>query len=383
MPAALFVTTVDITLEAFLLPFARHLREQRWRVDALAVGATGNPTLADSFDQRSDVSWSRNPLAPGNLLGAAGRVREVVEAGCYDLVWVHTPVAGWVTRYALRARGGIPVVYTAHGFHFYRGQGPLAHSLFRTMERVAAPWTADLVTVNDEDFAAAGLLGLPAERVHLVRGIGVDTGVFSPDAATDSTRARIRQDLRIPADAVVVTMIAEFNANKRHALALRALSRVRDPRVTLVLVGSGPLEASVLDAIRASGLDDRVVLTGYRRDIPDLLAASDLLLLCSEREGLNRSALEAMSSGVPVIGTPTRGIADAIGPDEAGWVATSSDPTALAAAIDAAAGSEAERARRAVAARERAVREFSLDRVMAAYDSIFASTLARTQGAMR
>ncbi len=379
MPAALFVTTVDITLEAFLVPFAQHFRAEGWRVDALANGAPANAHIASSFDHRFDITWSRNPLAPGNLFGAASRVRAVVRHGGYDIVHVHTPIAAWVTRYALRLlpRASRPVViYTAHGFHFYRGQTWLHHTLFRAMERIAAPWTTELVTINAEDFQSARTLGLPDERVHLIPGIGVDTQAFAPDAVDPAVRARVREGLGAASDAVVVTMIAEFTANKRHALALRALAHVRDARVVLLLVGTGTLESAVRAEARERGLEGRVVFAGYRRDIPELLAASDLLLLCSAREGLNRAALEAMASGVPVIGTATRGIADAIGDDEAGWVVRNGGPAALAEVIDAAAGDAAERTARGRGARQRAVREFSLEHIIDAYEVLYAEALA-------
>ncbi len=125
----------------------------------------------------------------------------------------------------------------------------------------------------------------------------------------------------------------------------------------------------------ALGISKRIRWTGYRRDIPAVLAASDALVLCSEREGLNRSVLEAMSSGKPVIGTNTRGIADAITP-ETGWLAEKNDPASLAAAISAAAGDREECRRRGAAGRERAVAEFALPRIIDAYEELYREALA-------
>ena len=101
MTSALFVTTVPITLEAFLLPFADHFRAEGWHIDALANGATADANLDGHFDQRFDVAWSRNPLSPSNLFGTSQRIREIVVAGGYDIVHVHTPIAAFVARYAL------------------------------------------------------------------------------------------------------------------------------------------------------------------------------------------------------------------------------------------------------------------------------------------
>lgn len=200
MPSALFVTTVPITLEAFLLPFADHFRAKGWRVDALANGARSDSRLDGRFDARFDAPWSRDPLSPSNLFGAAPVVRRAVEDGGYDIVHVHTPVASFVTRYALRSlRGrakGPVVIYTCHGFHFYRGQAALPHAVFRAFERMAAPWTDYLVTVNREDLEAARALGgLPGERVRYIPGIGVDCERFAPGIVPAAEAARVREEL--------------------------------------------------------------------------------------------------------------------------------------------------------------------------------------------
>jgi glycosyltransferase involved in cell wall biosynthesis len=388
MPSALFVTTVPITLEAFLLPFADHFRAAGWRVDALANGATTNPQLDGHFDSRFDVAWSRNPLAPSNLLGTSRCVREIVVAGGYDIIHVHTPIASFVTRWALRrerlAPGGPRVIYTCHGFHFYRGQSPLPHAFFRTLERSAAHWTDYLVTVNQQDFEAAlRFSGIAAGRVRLIPGIGVDTTRFAPGAIPAEKVATVRAELlgesgrEEAGSRVLVTMVAELTANKRHALALDALARTREGGIQLALVGTGPIEDDIRNQVSRLGLEDRVMFASYRTDIPAVLSASDALLLTSEREGLNRSCLEAMSSGIPVIGTDTRGITDAVGEDQrAGWLAPHSGAAALARAIDEAASDPAERARRGAAARERAQRLFALPIIVHAYEELYGEALA-------
>ena len=379
MPSALFVTTVASTLEAFLLPLADHFRADGWRVDALANGASSTAGVADHFDERFDVQWSRNPLAPSNLLCTSRRVRRIVSENGYDIVHVHTPIAAFVTRYALRSlpRKTRPVViYTAHGFHFYAGQHALPHALYRTMERVAARWTDFLVTVNREDLDAARVLGgVAPDRVRYIPGIGVDTSLYAPDAVPPAEAARIRAELGASPDQFLVTMIAEFGAVKRHWFALRAFGEVHDPRIVLALIGEGPLEAEVRAEVERAGLSSRVCFAGYRPDVPAVLVASDALLLVSGREGLNRSVLEAMATERPVLGTRTRGITDAIG-DDGGWIVPKDDPAALARALDAAAADPREVERRGRAARERVQAKFSLDRIVNEYDGLYREALA-------
>jgi glycosyltransferase involved in cell wall biosynthesis len=378
-PSALFVTTVPITLEAFLVPFAERFRSHGWRIDALANGATANDRIAGAFDNRYDISWSRNPLSPGNLLGTASKIREIVGQGRYDIVHVHTPIAAFVTRYALRDRSVATrpsVIYTAHGFHFYEGGSPASNFVYRRFERAAAPWTDFLVTINAEDYAAArDLAGIHPERVRYIPGIGVDTDLYAPGSVPADEVACVRTELNIERHAFMLTMIAEFGAVKRHEHLLNAFAHVKDPHAVLVLVGNGPLESTLREKAVALGLAPRIRWAGYRRDIPAVLAASDALVLCSEREGLNRSVLEAMAAGRPVIGTQTRGIADAVTP-ETGWIVPKHDLAALAAAIREAAANRDETARRGVAARERAVAEFALPRIIDAYEELYREALA-------
>ncbi len=376
--SALFVTTVPITLEAFLLPFARRFRQHGWRVDALSNGASASPALDGEFDHRFDVAWSRNPLAPSNLLGTAARVRAIVAEGRYDIVHVHTPIAAFVTRFALRRLRGDDrpaVIYTAHGFHFYSGQAWLPHALYRTLERIAARWTDYLVTINAEDFDAARALGgINPSHVRFIPGIGVDLARYGDDAVNPAETAAVRTGLSIAADAFVLSMIAEFAPVKRHRLLLDAFALTQTPGAVLVLVGDGPLEEQVRGYAESLGIADRVRFAGYRRDIPAVLAASDALALVSAREGLPRSVLEALAAGRPVIGTSTRGITDAVG-DTAGWIVPA-EAAALAAAIDAAAIDPAETRRRGEAARVRAAREFSLDAVIADYEELYREAVA-------
>jgi glycosyltransferase involved in cell wall biosynthesis len=377
-PALLLVTTVPITLDVFLTPYARHFHELGWRVDALANGATSIATLADPFDHRYDVHWTRSPLSPANF-GTARRVSELVMAERYDIVHVHTPVAAFITRFALRtlpAASRPTVIYTAHGFHFYQGQARLPHLLYRSMERLAAGWTDYLVTLNREDERAArAFTRIPPVRVRRIPGIGVDVDLYAEGAVSAEQIDGVRQELDVPPDAFMLTMIAEFSPVKRHEHLLKALERVRDERVVVVFVGDGPLETHIRKHVEAAGLTGSVRFAGYRSDIAAVLAASDALALVSEREGLPRSILEAMAAGRPIVGTDIRGITDAVG-DDAGWIVPRHDVDALARAIEEAAADPVMTARRGHAARARALREFALTRIIGEYEDLYREALA-------
>jgi len=375
--SAIFVTTVAVTLEAFLLPLADRLRSAGWRVDALANGAPDRPALAAHFNRLLDIAWSRSPLDPRNLIGTTRQIRRIVADADYDIVHVHTPVAAFVTRLALRSR--VPqscpsVIYTAHGFHFFAGQNPLKYAAYRSTERVAARWTDYLVTVNREDYGAARGFGtIDADSVRLIPGVGVDTQVYQPRDEGLRIAPSIRDDLGIARDAFMLTVVAELSPVKRHLHLFKALALIRDPRVVLVIVGTGPHESSLREQARTLGIEARLRWAGYRTDVARILSESDALVLCSQREGLNRSILEAMASGLPIIGTQTRGIADLITP-ETGWVVPKDDVAALAAGIMSAVGDPCSR-EKGRAGRRRVIEAYSLPQITSAYEELYHEAL--------
>jgi glycosyltransferase involved in cell wall biosynthesis len=309
MPSLLMVATVPDTLRGFLLPFAEHFRRRGFRVDAMAAGVSGCPDSVAAFDRVWEVAWSRNPLDLRNL-AVARRVREV--ATRYDLVHVHTPVASFVTRLALRGRprtGRPRVIYTAHGFHFYRGGPRLRGLAFRVLEQLAGRWTDYLVVINREDEEAARRM-LSAERVRYMPGIGVDLDRYAPAAVSETDVSRVRRELALGAASRLFLMIAEFIPRKRHRDALAAFARLDRPDARLAFAGTGPLVDEMQRRAAELGVADRVHFLGLRRDIPALVRASVAVLLPSQQEGLPRSAMESMSLGVPVVGSRIRGTAD-------------------------------------------------------------------------
>lgn len=314
MPGLLMVTTVPDTLEGFLLPFAEHFRRQGFRVDAMARGVSSRPACVRAFDQVWEMDWSRNPFSPANLFGGPQRVRKIVASQRYDLVHVHTPVAAFVTRFALRglrAAGRTRVIYTAHGFHFYKGCPSLRAAAFRTLEKLAGNWTDYLVVINREDQEAAERSRLVAQgRVRFMPGIGVDTDLYHPDAISAGDITRVRSELNLTPQDRLFVMVAEFIPRKRHRDALQAFARLNRPDALLALAGSGPCVEEMRQLADKLGISARVRFLGFRKDIPTLIRAAACLLLPSEQEGLPRSILECLSLGVPAIGCRIRGVAD-------------------------------------------------------------------------
>ncbi len=269
-------------------------------MDGAARGAAEATDIAGRFDALYSIEWSRSPLDVTGMIAAARRLRELVRRNRYDIVHVHTPIAAFVTRAALgwrRHGSGPSVIYTAHGFHFMPGRKRHVNLLFQSAEKIAGLWTDYLVTINRTDEAAARRLRLvPPARVRYMPGIGIDPEHYAPsDVASDEP---------------VFLMIAEFTANKRHCDVIAALARMQNRSGRLMLLGEGPTEAAIRAQVQAAGLSDRVEFAGLQRDVRPWIQKARALVLPSFREGLPRSVMEALSSGVPVIGSQIRGISD-------------------------------------------------------------------------
>jgi glycosyltransferase involved in cell wall biosynthesis len=337
MPSLLMASTVPVTLRAFLAPLARHFRSLGWRVDAMARDVSGSSECLTAFDRCWDVPWSRTPWNPRNLLQAVPEVREIVAREGYDLVHVHTPVAGFVTRFALRHRaheGQPKVIYTAHGFHFYRGGPPVRNAIYRGLEKVAGRWTDALVVMNREDESAAHHHGLiPPERLRFMHGIGVDTAEYASRGVRPVQVERLQEELRLPPFSEMLLMVAELIPRKRPDDVIRALSRMEHRHAQLIIAGTGPLRGGLARLAGELSIADRVHFLGFRRDIPVLLRASRALVLASEHEGLPRSIMEAMCMETPVIGARIRGIEDLLD-DGCGFLVEKGDVDGLARAMD-------------------------------------------------
>jgi glycosyltransferase involved in cell wall biosynthesis len=336
-PGLLIVATVDNFLRDFLLPFGRHYRALGWRVDALAARDETYAECAAVFDHVWDIDWTRDPTRLSGLPKQLRTVREIVARGRYDIVHVHTPIAALVTRLALRRRDpleGPRVIYTAHGFHFSADRATPGTAAFLVAEKLAGRWTDELVVINRADNLAAERWRLvPADRLHLMPGIGLDMGRYRANQVTPADIATVRNGLGLsPTDALFL-MIAEFTANKRHADAILALQRLRRADVHLAVAGrEGPTLPATRRLIAEHGLDRQVHILGFRHDIPALIRASVATVLVSGREGLPRSVMESLSLATPVIGTDIRGVSDLLS-DSGGILVKVGDVNAIAQAM--------------------------------------------------
>ena len=370
----LIVTTVPVTIRGFLLPFIDHFQSLGWQVDGMAQGISQDSECVAACDRVWDIQWSRNVLDPRNLLSGVKRVKEVVAQGDYDLVHVHTPIAAFVTRYALKNMDKPKVVYTAHGFHFYQGGSAIKNAIFFNLEKLAGNWTDYLVTINHEDETAAKKHNfLPAERIYYTRGIGVDTNRYASNQVAEEDVAQVRQELNLDSSDILLLCIAEFTPRKRHQDLLNALAKLNNPLVHVALAGEGPLEEEIKQLAKKLNIDKQVHFLGFRKDIPTLIQAASAVLLVSQQEGLPRSIMEAMCLNTPVIGSNIRGTQDLL-EDGCGLLVELGDTDGLARAMAQIVEDPESAAKIAQKAKDKIV-DYDIEQIIEEYNKIFALAL--------
>lgn len=240
-----------------------------------------------------------------------------------DVIHCNTPIGGVIGRivgYKYKKK----VIYTAHGFHFYKGAPLLNWLLFYPIELLLAHFTDVLITINKEDYEIARKFKLKKNgKAYYVPGVGVDVEKFSNK--NNDIRSQKRAELSIPLDAIVVIAVGRLDLNKNNSILIEAISRIKNDNLHLIICGEGEQRTKLEKIINIEKLDKRVHLLGNRNDVADLYKASDIFALSSLREGLSRSIMEAMASGLPCVVSKIRGNSDLIENEIGGYLYDAKD----------------------------------------------------------
>ena len=204
---------------------------------------------------------------------------------------------------------GTRVIYTAHGFHFYKGAPAHKWITFYNIEKFMSNFTDILVTMNNEDYRIA-LNKFNAKKTFKVNGVGVNID----DYIYRGSCKDVRKELGLDENDVVVTVIAELSKRKNQMQVIKAFENLIEEydNIKLLLVGDGNLYNEFNTYIKMNKLDKHIRLLGFRKDISKILNATDIVGLFSYHEGLPKNIMEAMASKKPVICTDIRGNNDLI-----------------------------------------------------------------------
>ncbi|UWP76142.1 glycosyltransferase [Lacticaseibacillus paracasei] len=245
------------------------------------------------------------------------QLREVIRNKHIDIIHSQSPIGGVLSRIAGFLEHTLNI-YTAHGFHFFKG-APLKYWLvFFPIEYSLSFVTDLLITINDEDYARAR--HMHAKIVAQIPGVGVD--VDAAMAVSKSQRAEIRQSVRgelgLSPDDFMILNIGELSHRKNQIMLLRAMSQLGQQNVHVFLAGIGPDELLLRQMASDLDIKQQVHFLGYRNDIRNLHYAADVNVFPSRQEGLALGGLESVVDGLYILGSNVRGIRDYIIDDDIG-----------------------------------------------------------------
>lgn len=367
------VCAVDFTAFHLLRPLFRAARADGWNVTfACADGPWAGQLRGEGFSHwRVPISRGHSPLAHAAAIARlAGHLRHDPP----DVVHTHTPIGGMIGRMAAMTWRG-PLVHTFHGLPFEIGDRSLTTRAFIAVERLLARRSTRFFSQARGDALRAVALGIARRDDLTVIGNGIDVDRWRPDA---EARERARAELGIPADAVVVLLAARLVREKGLIeLADAALALGDRAGVHFLIAGSSlPSDRTAVEtdldahAVR-SALGDRWRRLGHRADLGRLMRAADIFALPTYREGLPRSIIEAMASGLPVVASDISACRELVREGETGLLVPSRDAAALARALGALAADPEARARMGRRGREIAAAEHDERVVLARQLEIF------------
>jgi polysaccharide pyruvyl transferase WcaK-like protein/glycosyltransferase involved in cell wall biosynthesis len=305
----LFTATVDSHILNFHTPYLKYFKDNGYEVHVATNGTEKIPYC----DVKHTVSFERSPFRLNNLK-ARKQLKKIIDTEQFEIIHTHTPMGSVVTRLAAlnaRKKFNTRVIYTAHGFHFYDGAPVQNWLFFYPVEKYLARYTDTLITINQEDYQRAK--NKFKTRVEYVPGVGIDESKFK-FKMSKKEKSDLRKSLGLKDTDFVLIYAAELNKNKNQKMLIEAMSEIIkiNKNVHLLLPGNDSLNKFHGRLVRDYGLIMNVHILGHRTDVPHLLRISDVAISTSIREGLPVNILEAIYTGLPVIGTDCRGNKDLI-----------------------------------------------------------------------
>ena len=365
-----------ITLTRLLEGRGYHTRLVRGRegpdegnMDWLAEQLGVHPTLVSSMRRDPD---------PRDLL-ALSRLVSIIRRERPQIVHTHAAKGGTLGRLATLIafpRDRPLLVHTFHGHSLTGYFSTRAARSFLAIERWLARRTNVLVAVSNEVRDDLVQLGVADAGRFVVIPLGFDLGPFLDDSNRDRARRALRSEWSISEDNEVVALVARLVPIKRVDRFLRvARLLAHRPRARFVVIGDGELRERLVNSPDALALGSRLTWAGFRRNMPDVYFASDVVMLTSDNEGTPVSLIEAQAAAVPVVGTDVGGVRSAVQDGQSGILARPHDEQALADAVTAILDDRDLAAQFAATGRHHATATYTIDRLVDDHDALYRSRL--------
>lgn len=310
MKKVLIIAHVISHIKAFHIPYIEWFKSKGYEVHVLTNAQGAELPCCDKL---YDLDIERSPFSLKNLK-AIKEAKKIIDAEGYELVHCHTPMGGVIGRLSsIKARkNGTKVLYTAHGFHFYKGAPIINWLLYYTVEKILSFFTDCIITINEEDYRKASKsFATKKTAVEKISGVGVDISKFSP--LTKEEKQNLKKEYSYDGKLLLI-YAAEFIKRKNHKFLIDSISEISKahPNVKLLFCGTGILFERMQEYAKEKGVYDFIDFLGYRTDMPDLYGISDCILTSSYQEGLATNVIEGMATGLPAVATDIRGHRDVV-----------------------------------------------------------------------
>lgn len=285
-----------------------------------------------------DQHTYRSITALGDNMTAYKNLCKVIKEGNIEVIHCNTPVGGMVGRFAGKKHKVRKIIYTAHGFHFYKGAPLFNRTVLKWAEMLMAHWTDAIITMNGEDFEAAKKFRLrKGGKVYFVHGVGITLSDF---IGVGECRNDKRAELNLKDDDVALVSAGDLILRKDYATAIRAVALANNENLHYFICGRGPEKENLEALAKELGIENQIHFLGFRSDVKEIMAASDVFLFTTLQEGMPRSMMEAMATGLPCVASAIRGNVDLIENNENGYICAVKDASAFSKAICTLAGSK-------------------------------------------
>lgn len=323
----LYVASSFGHLASFHQPYMEWFAQRGCTVHA---AAGGEPCSLQGVSQYIPLPLEKSMFSPRNF-AAAMQLRRLIRKERYALVSLHTSLAAFFARLALLPAGAYrPVVMnTSHGYLFDRDTDRIKRMLLLGAERMTAPVTDWLLTMNRQDQEIAERYGL-GKNIIFTRGMGVDLARFAPPSPAEREAARAHLGIR-PGE-IALVYAAEFSGRKNQSMLIKAMRDLPE-HFLLLLPGRGALQEQCRTLAGTIGVRERIRFPGFVHGMEEYYRAADICVSASRIEGLPFNVMEAMACGLPAVVSNIKGHQDLIHDGENGYLYPFGDPAAFAEAV--------------------------------------------------
>ncbi|MEE0808925.1 MAG: glycosyltransferase family 4 protein [Acutalibacteraceae bacterium] len=301
-------------IKGFLLHDIELLQKFGYQVHCAANSKNSTSFDAEEFFKTQKVTFHNiefSSVSPFSrfTIKSAKQIKKLLKKEKFDVIHCHTPIAGIIVRImaASYRKKGCKIIYTTHGLAFPKGSGIKEKLVYGMVELLGSALSDAIITINNEDFCM--VKKMLCKKVYYINGVGVQTSKYH-NVKID--RALYREKIGVGETDIMVLSVGELSDRKNHQIIIKALAELNDPQFVFVICGKIMTKSDAYENLvkLANELNVKVKFLGFRTDIPEITHCADIAVLPSKREGLGLAGIEALASGIPVVGSRVQGIKD-------------------------------------------------------------------------